>query len=155
VRLLHKLADLDLQRLNWTAAQGVYEQIRDLAPDDHAARATLIDLLFRLGNNRQAMIEVDAYLRHLLLHRNTNLAISLLEEMLESQPNELGLVARLARLYQEAGRRAEAITQYDHLGELQLQAGLTSQAAETIRTILSLGPAERGEYEQLLKELEH
>src|SRR5207249_7461836 len=47
VKLLHKLGDIDLQRLNWHEAQHVYEQIKALAPDDGAARATLIDLLFR------------------------------------------------------------------------------------------------------------
>jgi len=64
-------------------------------------------------------------------------------------------VARLGRLYQDTGRRAEAIAQYDRLGELQLQAGHTAQAAETIRTILTLQPDDPGAYEQLLGELQN
>ena len=32
VRLLHKMGDIDLQRLNWREAQSVYEQIKNLAP---------------------------------------------------------------------------------------------------------------------------
>ncbi len=154
VKLLHKMGDIDLQRLNWREAQNVYEQIKNVAPDDHSARATLIDLLFRLGNARQALAEVDSYVRHLVAAGNTPLAVSLLEETIESQPDEIGLVARLARLYQETGRRAEAISQYDHLGELQLEAGLTTQAAETIRTILSLQPDDPAAYQQLLREIE-
>lgn len=153
-RLLHKMGDIDLQRLNWRDAQRVYEQIRDLAPDDHVARATLVDLLFRLGNNRQALAEVDAYLRQLLASGQTAVALSLLEEMLEAHPADQGLVLRLARLYADAGRRDEAITQYDHLGELQLQSGQTAQAAETIRAILALDPPNPGDYQQLLEELQ-
>ena len=155
VKLLHKLGDIDLQRLNWHEAQRVYEQIKALAPDDEPARATLIDLLFRLDSGKQALAETDSYLRQLLTARNTAAAIALLEEMVDTHPQEAGLVARLGRLYQDTGRRAEAIAQYDKLGELQLQAGHTPQAAETIRTILTLKPDDPGAYQQLLNELLH
>jgi tetratricopeptide (TPR) repeat protein len=153
VKLLHKMGDIDLQRLNWKAAQVVYEQIKTLAPADHSARATLIDLLFRLGNVRQALAEVDAYVLQLLNAGTPGTAVALLEEIIEGQPDEPTLVARLARLYQDTGRRAEAIGQYDHLGELQLAAGQTAEAAETIRTILALSPDDPAGYQQLLNEL--
>jgi predicted TPR repeat methyltransferase len=153
-RLLHKMGDIDLQRLNWRAAQQVYEQIKNLAPDDHAARATLIDLTFRMGNSKAALAETDNYLRQLLTQRQIAPAISLLAEMVESHGNEIGLVARLARLYQDTGRKEQAITQYDRLGELQLEAGQTAQAATTIRTILALQPEDSSAYQQLLSELQ-
>jgi tetratricopeptide (TPR) repeat protein len=155
VKLLHKLGDIDLQRLNWHEAQHVYEQIKALAPEDEAARATLIDLLFRLDSGKQALAETDSYLRQLLTTRNTAAAITLLEEMVETHPQESGLVARLGRLYRDTGRRSEAIAQYDRLGELQLQAGQTPQAAQTIRTILALKPDDPSAYQQLLNELQH
>jgi tetratricopeptide (TPR) repeat protein len=154
VRLLHKMGDIDLQRLHWREAQTIYEQIRNLAPDDHSARATLIDLLFRLGQQRQALAEVDGYVRQLLASGSVDQAITLLEETLESQPDEATLIARLARLYQDTGRRPEAITLYDQLGELQLQSGQMAQAAETIRTILTLQPDDPGAYQRLLEELQ-
>ena len=154
VRILHKLGDIDLQRLNWREAQQVYEQIKALAPEDHSARATLIDLLFRLGESRQAVAELDQYLRQLLTAQNTAQAIGLLEELLEAQPDDLNLIARLARLYQDAGRRDDAIAQYDRLGELQLQSGQTAKAADTIRAILSLKPADASAYQKLLEEIQ-
>jgi tetratricopeptide (TPR) repeat protein len=154
VTLLHKMGDIDLQRLNWREAQRVYEQIKVLAPEDGPARATLIDLLFRLGSGRQALAELDLYLRQLLAARDTTAAADLLVELSETHPAESGLVARLARIYQDTGRRAEAIAQYDRLGEMQLQNGQTAQAAETIRTILALGPDDATQYQQLLDELQ-
>lgn len=153
VRMLHKIGDIDLQRLHWREAQAVYEQIRDLAPDDHSARATLIDLLFRLGAQRQALAEVDSYIRQLLSAGNVDQAISLLEETIESQPAEMALVARLARMYQDIGRRNDAINQYDQLGDLQLQAGLTAQAVETLQIILALEPDDPSPYQKLLEEI--
>ncbi|MCC6191271.1 MAG: tetratricopeptide repeat protein, partial [Anaerolineales bacterium] len=154
VTLLHKIGDIDLQRLNWRQAQVVYEQIKTLAPDDGPARATLIDLLLRLGVGKQALVEVDAYLRQLLAARDVQAAVDLLTELSGTHPTESGLVARLARLYQDTGRRAEAIAQYDRLGEMQLQVGQTAQAAQTIRTILALEPDDASQYEQLLQELQ-
>jgi tetratricopeptide (TPR) repeat protein len=153
VNLLHKMGDIDLQRLNWREAQHVYEQIRNLAPDDGPARATLIDLLFRLGQAKSALTEVDAYLRQMLAARHADQAIELLREFTESHPQESGLVARLARLYQDNGQRPEAIAQLDRLGEMQLQAGQTAQAVETVRAILALEPDDARQYEQLLQEL--
>jgi tetratricopeptide (TPR) repeat protein len=154
VRILHKIGDIDLQRLHWREAQNVYEQIKTLAPDDHSARATFIDLQFRLGQQRQALAEVDAYARQLLGSGSVDEAIKLLEEILESQPDELTLVARLARLYQDTGRREDAINRYDQLGDLQLQGGQTAQAAETIRTILTLQPDDPVPYQKLLEEIQ-
>jgi tetratricopeptide (TPR) repeat protein len=154
VTLLHKMGDIDLQRLNWREAQHVYEQIKLLAPEDGPARATLIDLLFRLGSGKQALAELDQYLRQLLAAREMSAAVDLLTELGETHPVESGLVARLARMYQDTGRRAEAIAQYDRLGEIQLQQGQTAQAAETIRTILALEPEDASQYRQLLEELQ-
>jgi tetratricopeptide (TPR) repeat protein len=154
VTLLHKMGDIDLQRLNWREAQHVYEQIKSVAPEDGTARATLIDLLFRLGSGKQALAELDLYLRQLLAARDVSTAVDLLVELGETHPAESGLVARLARIYQDTGRRAEAIAQYDRLGEMQLQQGQTAQAAETIRTILALAPDDASQYQQLLEELQ-
>ena len=154
LRLLHKIGDIDLQRLNWREAQRVYEQIRDVAPDDHSGRATLIDLLFRLDNHSQALAEIDSYLRRLLANGSLAIAVNLLEEVNQAQPDEPPVVARLARLYQDSGQRLLAIHQYDRLGELQLQAGQSVQAAETIRTILALEPEDPSGYQQLLAELQ-
>jgi tetratricopeptide (TPR) repeat protein len=154
VRMLHKIGDIDLQRLHWREAQQVYEQIKNLAPDDHSARATLIDLLFRLGSQRQALAEADSYVRQLLAGGRVDQAISLLEEALESQPDETTLMARLARLYQDSGRRQDAINLYDQLGEVQLHSGQTAQAAETIRTILALEPDDPSAYQRLLEEIQ-
>ena len=156
VRLLHKMGDIDQQRLNWRDAQRVYEQLKALAPDDEGARATLIDLLFQQANARQAVMEVDDYLRQSLTPPGGSAAkaISFLEAVSRSHPEEMALVARLARLYQDTGRRQEAIQQYDRLGEMQIEAGQNAQAVETIRAILALGPAEPDMYQQLLEQLQ-
>jgi tetratricopeptide (TPR) repeat protein len=154
VRLLHMMGDIDLQQLNLRSGLRIYEQIRDLAPDDHTGRSTLIDLLFRLDHKSQALAEVDNYLRRLLEGGQLATAVSLLEEVTQSQPDELPLLARQARLSQDAGQRLLAITQYDRLAELQIVAGQMRQAAETIQSLLSLDPPNSERYASLLNDLQ-
>jgi tetratricopeptide (TPR) repeat protein len=154
VKLLHRLGDMDMQRLALRDALPLYEQIRNLAPDDAKARGTLIELYFRLGNPRGAVSELDAHLKQLLAKRDFAQATTLLEELVSSYPEDTALIARLARLFQDQGRKAEAIAQYDRLGEIQLNAGQNTQAAETIRTIIALGPDNPAVYQKLLAQIQ-
>ena len=66
-------------------------------------------LHLRLGNARQAAAEVDLYLKQLLTIGQGAKAISLPEELLQNYPDQAALISRLARLYQDQGRRPEAI----------------------------------------------
>ncbi|MGH2521733.1 MAG: tetratricopeptide repeat protein, partial [Anaerolineales bacterium] len=154
VQILHRIGDIDLQRLAWREALRSYEQIKTLAPDDEKGRVTLISLHFHMGNPKQALAEVDSYLKQLLNSGRGDKAIEATEALIRDQPEETGLVARLARVYQEQGRKAEAIEQYDRLGEMQLNAGDNAQAVETIRTIIALGPEDPSGYQQLLAQLQ-
>jgi tetratricopeptide (TPR) repeat protein len=151
--LLHRLGDIHMQRLAWRDALRVYEQVRQLMPDDEKARIALIDLHYRLNNPRLALSELDAYLKLMIGQRNLATPTVVLEELLNSYPDDPQLIARLARLYQDQGRKADAITRYDQLADIQLQQGQNDQAKETLRVILALGPDDPTLYRQLLDQL--
>jgi DNA-binding SARP family transcriptional activator len=153
VRILHKLGDLDMQLLSWREAVKEYEQIRTLAPGDEKARTMLIDLNFRLGNPKAAIAELDNFLKQLLAARNALKAIAVLEELSANYPEDTAVLTRLARMYQDMGRKVDAISQYEKLGELQLNAGQNAQAAETIKTIIALGPDDPEQYQELLAQI--
>jgi tetratricopeptide (TPR) repeat protein len=151
--LLHRLGDIHMQRLAWRDALRVYEQVRQLTPDDEKARIALIDLHFRLNNSKAALTELDSYLKLMVGQRNLATPTLVLEELLNNYPGDPLLIARLARLYQDQGRKADAITRYDQLADLQLQQGQSDQAKETLRVILALGPDDPTLYRQLLEQL--
>jgi tetratricopeptide (TPR) repeat protein len=154
VEILHQMGDIDLSRLDWRRALRVYEQVQKLDPADDKARQSVIDLNLRLGQEDQAAKELDSYLELLVQANRSSDALDLLEEMAREHPGKQALHSRLADAYRAAGRKADAIAQYDALGEIQLDAGQAEAAARTIQTILSLDPPDAEGYHELLRNLQ-
>lgn len=154
VEILHQMGDIDLSRLDWRRALRVYEQVQKLDPADDKARHSVIDLNLRLGQEEQAAKELDSYLELLVQANRSSDALDLLEETAREHPGKQALHSRLADAYRAAGRKADAIAQYDALGEIQLDAGQAEAAARTIQTILSLDPPDAEGYHELLRNLQ-
>jgi DNA-binding SARP family transcriptional activator len=114
----------------------------------------VIDLNLRLGQEEQAAKELDSYLELLVQSSRSSDALDLLEEMAREHPGKQALHSRLADAYRAAGRKADAIAQYDALGEIQLDAGQAEAAARTIQTIISLDPPDAEGYHELLRNLQ-
>jgi tetratricopeptide (TPR) repeat protein len=148
------MADIDLARLDWRKALEAYRQIRALNPDDDRARTHVIDLNLRLGQEDQAAEELDSYLEHLVKAGRGAEALQFLEEMAREHPGKQALHGRLAEAYRAAGRKADAIAQYDALGELQIDAGRIDEAIRTIQTIIALEPPDVEGYRELLSNLQ-
>ena len=153
LRILHMMGDIDLSRLDQRRALRVYEQIRTIDPSDDKARVSLIDLNLRIDQEDQAAKELDSYLEFLVDSGSGAEALNLLEEMGREHPGRQALHARLAEAYKAAGRTADAIAQYDALGEIQLDAGQKDDAIRSIQAIVDLNPPDAEGYEDLLKNL--
>ena len=65
IHILQRMADIDMQKLDWKQAVRVFEQIRTLRPDDEGVRKNLIELNLRLGQPAQAYAELENYLAFL------------------------------------------------------------------------------------------
>jgi tetratricopeptide (TPR) repeat protein len=129
VKIMHRIADIDLQSLDWRQAVRTYEQIRNLQPDDAKARSSLIELYFRLGQETQAMLELDNYLAFLINAGRIDDSIRFIENLVKEEPNRPHVRRRLAELYKRTGRTADAIAQLDAAGESLLDAGDKASAA--------------------------
>ncbi len=154
VHILQRMADIDMQRLDWKQAVRVYEQIRTLRPDDEGARRQLIELYMRMGQEQQAIAELDSFLTYLDGSHHRELAVPFLEGLVKEHP-DLGLYRRaLAAQLHRAGRTAEAVSQLDTLGESLLQSGKQKEAVEVITQILLMNPPNAQDYRRLLAQLE-
>ncbi|MBX3062835.1 MAG: tetratricopeptide repeat protein [Anaerolineae bacterium] len=153
IEILARVAELDMSRLDLRQAQRTYEQIRTLAPNDDNARKALVDIYYRLNNAIEATKELDALLRIYAQQRRGDQIITTLEGLVQQRPSDMALRSRMSAVYRQIGRKQDAISQLDALGELQLEAGLYQDACATIKLIIQLGPSEMEQYRTLLQQL--
>jgi tetratricopeptide (TPR) repeat protein len=153
VRLLLQIGDIDMQRLAWKDALRVYEQVNKLSTYDEKARLMVIELSFRLGIPKQAMAELDVFLQPMLAANNLPKATQVVQELQSSYPEEPGLAVRLARLYQDQGKKQEAIAQYNQAAQMYLDTKQAPRATELLRAIIALDPENPDDYQRRLKQL--
>ncbi len=150
VKLMRRMVDIDMQRLDWRQALRIYEQLRTLEPDDTSIRKNLVELNIHLNQLPQATAELDGFLTHLESSGRRAEVIPFLEEMVKDNPKQ-GLLRRaLAEEFRQAGRIPEAVTQLDALGNILLTAGDREGAIRILETILALNPPNSKDYQTLL-----
>jgi predicted Zn-dependent protease len=147
------MGDIDMQRVDWKRAIGIYEQIRKLAPDDERARLTLMELYYRFNQPELAIAELDDLLRTYRESGKTQRIFAVLEDEARERPDNIPLHTRLAQAYLDAGHVERALEHLDKLGDLQLEAKRYDDAKATIRAIIALHPANVEVYQQLLDQL--
>jgi tetratricopeptide (TPR) repeat protein len=154
VRVLHKIGDIDMQRVDWKRAVGIYEQIRKVAPDDERARLTLMELYHRLGRPDLAITELDALIKTCCERGETKRVFTILEDAVEERPDDIPLRTRMAQVHLDAGNVDQALLHLDKLGDLQMNAGRADDARATIRAIIALNPPNVEAYKQLLTQID-
>lgn len=153
IQIMHRLAEIEVNRLDLRQAMRTYEQIRRLAPEDERARRALVDLNYRLNDAMSAVRELDGLLRLYARQRKAAQIIRVLEELVTRYPKDMALRSRLAAVYRQMGNLEKAVEQLDELAELQLEAGLHNDAIVTIRQIIALNPPQVEDYRRLLQQL--
>lgn len=153
VKLLQRMADIDMQHLDWKQAVRVYEQIRTLQPNDVQVRRNLINLNMRLGEIPQAGAELDNYLAYLQNTGNRAEAIPFLEELVNEEPKQPVLRRALAEEYRLAERSSDAIAQLDTLGDILLDSGDREGAMQAIEAIIAMNPPNVADYTALLAKI--
>ena len=153
VKFLLRVGDIHLQRVDWRQALKVYQRIKRLAPQDERACLNLIDLYYKLGRPRKGLEELDALVGHFYKRKKLQKAIAILQNAVQMRPEEEPLRFRLAQAYLSVGQKEKAVAELDTLGDLQLKAGRTDQAVETIRSIIKINPPNVDSYRQLLNQI--
>jgi tetratricopeptide (TPR) repeat protein len=153
IKILNKLADIELQSLDWKQAIKYFEQIRTLDNLDPAPRAMLIDLYIRIGLPAAAMNELDGYLRILATSQNAAKTGAFLDDLLKERPENVEIQKRLVSYYEAKNEMPYAIEKLDALAEKSLSDENVDAALATLEHIISLQPANVADYQKLYQEL--
>jgi tetratricopeptide (TPR) repeat protein len=153
VSILQRMADIDMQRLDWKQAVRVYEQMRTLHPDDQAVRRQLVELHMRMAQPQLATAELDSYLTFLENNGRNAEAIPFLEELSRDYADQPMYTRLLAAQLHRLGRTTEAVEQLDALGEKLLQSEHRADAVEVITQIIAMNPPNAAEYRKVLAQI--
>ena len=153
VKILNRLADVELQSLNWKEAVRVFEQLRSLQPLEAAPRTALIDLYFKLRLPQPALNEVDAYIKLLESGGKSGEIESFLDRLVIDNPQDIELHKRLASTYAKLIDKETAVKKLDALAEKLLVEKKKDEALGVIALIIELDPPNRTDYETLYNNL--
>lgn len=153
VQILHKIGDINVQRVDWRRATAAYEELKALSPEDAQVRMCLFDLYQKQGQINKALAELKELVQYYQAQNQPQKALNILKEAVQLRPREMSLRALLARVYVQQGMKHEAVAELDALGEMQLEAGLRDEAVQTVKQIIALKPANVEAYRQLLEHI--
>jgi tetratricopeptide (TPR) repeat protein len=154
IAIKYQQAEMEQVRMDTRRAVRIYEEIIDLDPNEERAYRLLVESQFGQGNNVEAVKVLDRLLGLYAKRRDVGRMVQVLEYFVRQNGRDPALRSRLAAIYQQTQRKADAITQLDALGEIQLAAGLRDDARNTIKRIIMLNPDNVNDYKRLLMQLQ-
>lgn len=152
VSLLGRMADIDMQRLDWRQAIRVFEQLRTLNPEDFSVWQNLIELNLRLDQVPQAKAEIEAFISY-LERSHAELVIPFLTKIKDGHPDLVMVECILAEQMHKQGQTSEAVAMLDALGDRLLDAGDKVTLRDVVNQILSMDPPNGDDYRELLSRL--
>jgi tetratricopeptide (TPR) repeat protein len=154
MKLLQRLADLDIQRLDWDSAIATYVEISEVSPGNKKASTTIVDLSYRLGKSRVAEQEIERFMALFDPVEHKEVVEDYLISLITEISGEEFIIHKLVEFYNGLSLREEAISQLDGLGDMLLDAGRKEDAIAVIQEIVSLNPPNLEDYQKLLEQLQ-
>jgi tetratricopeptide (TPR) repeat protein len=153
VQILNKLADIELQSLDWKSAIRIFEQLRSLRPQEPGPRATLIDLHLQMGQANAAMSELESYLKIMESADKFATCSRFLDDLLDNHPVEMGIQNCMMNYYVSRDQAPKAVEKLDAIAEKLLKSEDKPATLATLKNILALNPANAADYQKLYNEL--
>lgn len=150
VDILMKIADIDIQHLEFRNAIQSLEQVRNLAPENSAVRVQLVDLNYRTGQDSVANVEVNRYVNALEKEGASGKAVEFLEEIIANRPDKLDVRRILADVHMRRGQVGPAAEQLEAQAQGLLMVGKRQEAIAVMEAIVALKPPKLETYQKLL-----
>lgn len=151
--ILNRMADIDIQRLDWDSSLEVFKELRELYPEDSENSKQIVELYYRLDEPRKAGHEMERFVSVHDPEADQDKIIRYFEELKEENPLKAGIRRHFSSYYQSIGEKQGAITELDLLGDMLLDEGDRSGAVRVIEDIIDLNPPNVQEYQKLLDQL--
>ncbi|NMB60399.1 MAG: hypothetical protein GYA12_14600, partial [Chloroflexi bacterium] len=153
IEILKRVADIDLQRLDWRQALRIFDQIRGLDPEDMETRASLVELNYRLGQDAAAISELDSAVTYYDQINKIPTAMRMVSSLVAIRPDSKEMQDRLFAVSRRVKNMADAISLLDSYADELLEGKNKAAAIVHLETIIALGPPNTMEYRKVLEQL--
>ena len=153
IEVLKRVADIDLQRLDWRQALRIFDQIRGLDPEDMETRASLVELNYRLGQDAAAISELDSAVTYYDQVNKIPTAMRMVSSLVAIRPESKDMQDRLFAVSRRVKNMADAISLLDSYADELLEGKNKAAAIVHLETIIALGPPNTMEYRKVLEQL--
>lgn len=151
--VLHQVGEIQVGRVQWKAALETYRRIAALSPTDERARVRLVDLYYKLGQDAEALAQLNELIALYRERGDHNRMIRVLREVADLRPDNPDLHCLLAEAYRAAGKIAETVQELDLASRLWWDEGQREQAQAAMKEIIALNPPNVETYRARLQQM--
>ncbi|HEX6158986.1 MAG TPA: tetratricopeptide repeat protein, partial [Thermoanaerobaculia bacterium] len=140
VKVFTKIADHYSKDGFFLKAIAIYKKINKLDPSKLEIYAKLADLYAKQGLAMEAKSQYQVLADYYLKHGDPGNALGIYKKISELDPNSINVHVKLADLYSQTNRSAEALKEYDRVGRMLLKRGMLDEAVQVFRKALKVDP---------------
>jgi tetratricopeptide (TPR) repeat protein len=153
VKVFSKIADHYSKDGFFLKAIAIYKKINKLDPSKLEIYAKLADLYAKQGLAMEAKSQYQVLADYYLKHGDPANALAIYRKISELDPNSINVHVKLADLYSQNNRTAEALKEYDRVGRLLLKRGMLDEAVQVFKKALKIDPSNSELVESLVTAL--
>src|SRR6266508_5616136 len=119
-------------------AIAIYKKINKLDPSKLDVYAKLADLYAKQGLAMEAKSQYQVLADYYLKHGDPGNALTIYKKISELDPNSINVHVKLADLYSQNNRTADALKEYDRVGRMLLKRGMLDEAVQVFKKALKI-----------------
>jgi len=140
VKVFTKIADHYSKDGFFLKAIAIYKKINKLDPSKLEVYARLADLYAKQGLAMEAKSQYQVLADYYLKHGDPTNAVGIYKKISELDPNSINVHVKLADLYVQVGKTADALKEYDRVGRMLLKRSMLDEAVQVFRKALKIDP---------------
>ncbi len=140
VKVFGKIADHYSRDGFFLKAIAIFKKINKLDPSKLDIYAKLADLYAKQGLAMEAKSQYQVLADYYLKHGDPSNALLIYRKISELDPNSINVHVKLADLYSQVNKTADALKEYDRVGRMLLKRGMLDEAVQVFRKALKIDP---------------
>src|SRR5712671_4420336 len=138
VKVFGRIADHYSRDGFFFKAIAIYKKINKLDPSKLDIYAKLADLYAKQGLAMEAKSQYQVLADYYLKHGDPQNAVAIYKKISELDPNSINVHVKLADLYSQNNRTAEALKEYDRVGRMLLKRSMLDEAVQVFKKALKI-----------------